>query len=60
MQKVIIADDEERICRLIEALIDWKSLHMEVAAVAHNGLEAAELVKQTEPDILITDRKSVV
>lgn len=55
MQKVIIADDEERICRLIEALIDWKSLHMEVAAVAHNGLEAAELVRQTEPDILITD-----
>ncbi len=55
MQKVIIADDEERICRLIEALIDWESLHMEVAAVAHNGLEAAELVKRIQPDILITD-----
>lgn len=55
MQKVIIADDEERICRLIEALVDWESLDMEVAAVAHNGLEAAELVGRIQPDILITD-----
>ena len=55
MQKVIIADDEERICRLIEALVDWRALDMEVAAIAHNGLEAAELVGQLCPDILITD-----
>lgn len=55
MQKVIIADDEERICRLIEALVDWESLNMEVAAIAHNGLEAAEFVKRLRPHILITD-----
>ena len=55
MQKVMIADDEERICQLIEALVDWKALDMEVAAVAHNGLEAAETVKKLRPDILITD-----
>lgn len=55
MQKVMIADDEERICQLIEALVDWKALGMEVAAVAHNGLEAAQLVEKVGPDILITD-----
>lgn len=55
MIKVMIADDEERICQLIEALIDWESLHMEVAGIAHNGLEACEMVKQIRPDILITD-----
>ena len=55
MQKVMIADDEERICQLIEALVDWKALDMEVAAVAHNGLEAAETVRKLRPDILITD-----
>lgn len=55
MQKVMIADDEERICRLIEALVDWKALDMEVAAIAHNGLEAVELVLKQRPDILITD-----
>lgn len=53
--KIIIADDEERICQLIEALIDCDVLHMEVVGIAHNGLEACELVREREPDILITD-----
>lgn len=55
IQKVVIADDEERICRLIEALIDWEVLGLELAAMAHNGVEACELVEQVRPDILITD-----
>lgn len=55
MQKVIIADDEERICRLIEALVDWNALELKVVAVAHNGPEAAEYVERLHPDILITD-----
>lgn len=53
--KVMIADDEERICQLIEALIDCDALQMEVVGVAHNGLEACELVESLRPDILITD-----
>lgn len=53
--KVMIADDEERICQLIEALIDCDALRMKVVGVAHNGLEACELVKSLRPDILITD-----
>ncbi|MDE6406338.1 MAG: response regulator [Lachnospiraceae bacterium] len=53
--KVMIADDEERICQLIEALIDCDALRMEVVGVAHNGLEACELVERLTPDILITD-----
>lgn len=55
MLKVIIADDEERICQLIGALIDWEAMGMEIVGVAHNGLEACEKVKELEPDILITD-----
>ena len=55
MLKVIIADDEERVCRLIQALVDWEGLGMEVAGIAHNGLEAVELVRKIRPDILITD-----
>ncbi len=55
MLKVMIADDEERICQLIKALIDWEALDMEVAGIAHNGLEASELVRRIRPDILITD-----
>lgn len=53
--KVVIADDEVRICQLIQALIDWDSLGMAVVGIAHNGEEACQMVKDTQPDILITD-----
>lgn len=55
MIKIVIADDEERICQLIKALIDWESLGLEIVGIAHNGLEASEMIKHFRPDILITD-----
>lgn len=55
MLRVIIADDEERICKLIQILADWERLGMEVVGTAANGLDALELVRQFHPDILITD-----
>ena len=55
MIRVIIADDERLICRLVQALADWDALGMKVAGTAENGLEALELVESLEPDILITD-----
>ena len=32
--KVVIADDEVRICQLIQALIDWDSLGLKVVGIA--------------------------
>lgn len=55
MLRVIIADDEERICKLIAALADWPRLDMEVVGVGSNGLEALDLIARFSPDILITD-----
>ncbi len=55
MLKVVIADDEARVCQLILMLADWDGLGMGVAGVASNGLEALELVERLHPDILITD-----
>ena len=55
MWKVLIADDEKLICRLVQALVDWTSLDMVVEATAENGLEALELIRECNPDILITD-----
>lgn len=55
MLKVMIADDEERICKLIQALVDWEAMGMEIAGIAHNGLEAIEMAKSLRPEILITD-----
>ncbi len=55
MLKVIIADDEQRICRLIKALVNWDALNMEIVAMANNGVEALENIIKLKPDILITD-----
>ena len=55
MIRVIIADDEDRVCRLIQALVDWKELDMEVVGTASNGNEALVLIQKVNPDILITD-----
>ncbi len=55
MLKVIIADDEEKICQLIYTLVDWEALGMQVKEIAHNGIEALEFIKIHCPDIVITD-----
>ncbi|SKA98087.1 two-component system, response regulator YesN [Caloramator quimbayensis] len=55
MCKVVVADDEIKVCQLICNLIDWKAIGMEIVGVANNGIEALELIKRFEPDIVITD-----
>ena len=55
MIKVLIADDEKKICRLIEMLCDWESLGMEIIGYVHNGPEAIEMISEKKPDILIVD-----
>ena len=55
MRKVIICDDEEKICRLIIKLINWEELGYEVAGTADNGLDALELIKSMQPDLVVTD-----
>ena len=55
MLRVLIADDESKVCQLIEKLVDWGALGMEVVAVAENGIEALEKIKEFYPDIVITD-----
>lgn len=55
MLKVLIADDESKVCQLIEKLVDWDLLDMKVVAVAENGIEALERIREFHPDIVITD-----
>jgi len=55
MLKVLIADDEARVCRLVQILVDWEALGMTVTGTASNGLEAIDLIQAAKPDILITD-----
>ena len=55
MLKVLIADDEHKVCQLIEKLVDWEALDMQVVAVAENGIQALEQIREYTPDIAITD-----
>ena len=45
MLKVLIADDEEKICQLIIKLINWEEMGLKIAATASNGIEALEQAK---------------
>ena len=53
--KVVIADDEVRSCQLIQALVNWEEMGMEIAGTANNGIDACEVIEKVCPDILITD-----
>lgn len=55
MMKVVIADDEVKVCQLICGLIDWTTLDMEIVGIAHNGIEALEMIETLRPDLMITD-----
>lgn len=55
MINAVIADDEEKICRLIQALGDWDRIGINVIATASNGLDALKIIRETKTDILITD-----
>lgn len=55
MIRVLIADDEEKVCKLIRALVDWDEFDMEIVGFAHNGIEALEKIRETKPELVITD-----
>lgn len=55
MMKVLIADDEKGICRLLQYLIDWKSFGLEIAGIVHNGWDALRYIEDEKPDLVITD-----
>lgn len=55
MYKVIIAEDEARLRRALRITIQWDALGFEVIGEAENGKAAFELVRELQPDLLITD-----
>jgi|GEM_PF-650884 len=55
MLKLIIADDEKWVRTTIRSIIPFEKLDMTLSCEASNGIEALELCRRYEPDILLTD-----
>ena len=52
---IIIADDEKKICRLLEYLIEWDNMGAKLLGMAYDGITALELIREKKPDVLLTD-----
>lgn len=56
MVRVIICDDQEIVCDGLEAIISTDS-ELEVVGIAHDGMQAVNLVATHQPDIVLMDLK---
>lgn len=55
MLKVVIADDERNISKLLESLIEWEKLGFQIVGNARDGYSALKLCDELAPDFIITD-----
>lgn len=55
MLKVVLADDEPYIVQGISMIIDWAKEGFEIVGEASNGVDALELIKKYDPDLVIAD-----
>lgn len=55
MLKVLLVDDEMITIRMLQNLINWEKLELELIGYAEDGLKAVEMYLKHEPDIVISD-----
>lgn len=56
MISVLIVDDQEVVCEGLRVILN-ASPHIEVIGVAHNGLQAIDLIPNLKPDLVLMDLK---
>ena len=57
MKKIMIVDDEMLVRIGIKSIVDWEKHGYQMVAEASDGEEALTLIKQEQPDIVLTDLK---
>ncbi|MDR0464096.1 MAG: helix-turn-helix domain-containing protein [Treponema sp.] len=57
MIRLLIADDEPLVCVGIQSMLRWEDYNIEIAGTARNGRQAAQMIEELRPDIVITDIK---
>ncbi|WP_138755108.1 response regulator transcription factor [Paenibacillus sinopodophylli] len=55
MYRVFVVDDEPFIIEGLYDIIDWSAFGLEIVGSAENGQDALEALKESAPDILLTD-----
>ncbi len=55
MYKLLIVDDEERVCRGLKAALDWSDYGIEIIGEAEDGKQALEIAVRKKPHIIISD-----
>ncbi|MCA1295169.1 response regulator [Paenibacillus sp. alder61] len=55
MWKIAIVDDERQVLQGMKRAIPWEQLGAVWAGEALNGADGLEMIRETEPDIIITD-----
>lgn len=53
--RVLIVDDEYKVCQLIKHLVHWEDYGMEIVGMVNDGELAFETICREKPDIVITD-----
>jgi len=55
MWKLVIADDEPKIRRGIESILDWNDFNIDIVGEAEDGELALEVIQEKTPDIILLD-----
>ena len=55
MWKLVVADDEPKIRRGIENILNWHEFNIEIVGEAEDGEIALEVIKEKKPDIILLD-----
>lgn len=52
---LIIADDEPFICSMLQKLIRFDALNIQLLGLAHDGISLEKMIDQLHPDVVLTD-----
>ncbi|BCZ48802.1 hypothetical protein psyc5s11_48690 [Clostridium gelidum] len=55
MWKLVVADDEPKIRRGLEKILNWNEFNIEIVGEAEDGEIALEVIKEKNPDIILLD-----
>ena len=57
MIKVVIADDEKAVSKIIQHFIEREKLPLQVEGIALDGESALQMIRKKEPDLVFLDIK---